>query len=337
MAERIRYWGYRIAKERIPFFWDELRQGRLRQGWGADRGQNLRNLTVDRGARRNLRMFHEVKKGHILLVPRLPEWGRVAIVEATEDWDTGYVFAHHQDNGDLGDIFGHIFPARFIKSFSREAGGVSGDIRSSLRNPGRFWNMDWLGPDIETLRDADEKALHTPVSPEENLESAVSEAFGRAFKEEVFGDAVYELLNQKFEGKGWETVLVQVFRALFPAYKVTSVGGRTEGEHGTDIRLSMPSVDRRAPEHVIAVQVKDYSGTVGRHPIDQIEKATWWNKQDGFSLVDKVVVMTKAQRDQNASLEEYAQEKGVRLMFAEDLKKLLVDYAKRTMGLRSED
>ena len=62
MAEKIRYWGYRIAKDRIPFFWEELRQGRLRQGWGADRGQNLRNLTVDKGARLNLPMLR-VKRG----------------------------------------------------------------------------------------------------------------------------------------------------------------------------------------------------------------------------------------------------------------------------------
>lgn len=337
MVKRIRYWGYRIAKDQIPFFWKELRQGRLRQGWGADRGQNLRNLTVDKGARRNLRMFREVKKGHTLLVPRLPEWGRVAIVEATEDWDTGYVFAHHEDKSELAHSFGHIFPAKFIKSFSREASGVSGDLRSSLRNPSRFWNLDWLGHDIEGLKETDEKSLHTRVSPEERLENAVSEAFEQAFKEDVFGAAVYRLLNQKLEGKNWETVLVRVFQALFPTYAVTSVGGRTEGEHGTDIRISMPSIDRRAPEHVIAVQVKDYEGTVGNHPIDQIEKASWWNNQDGFSLVDKVVVMTKAPRDQNANLEKYAREKGVRLMFADDLQRLLVDYAKRTMGLRSED
>ena len=336
MAEKIRYWGYRIAKDRIPFFWEELRQGRLRQGWGADRGQNLRNLTVDKGARLNLPMLR-VKRGDILLVPRLPEWGQVAIVEATEDWESGYVFAHHEDDSDLGHIFGHIFPAKFMKSFSRKASGVSGDLRSSLRTPKRFWNMDRLGHDIEKLRKTDQQALATSITDEERLESAVSEAFGKAFDEKVFGTAVYDVLNREFEAKDWENVLVRVFQALFPGYAVTPVGGRTESEHGTDIRISMPSIDRRAPEHVIAVQVKDYSGTVGNHPIDQIEKASWWNEQDGFSLVEKIVVMTKAHRDQNASLEKYAEEKKVRLLFADDLKQLLVDYAKRTMGLRSDD
>lgn len=333
MAEKIRYWGYRIATRLISFFREELEQGRLRQGWGYEPGQDLRNLTVEGKVRQNVRMFREVKKGDILLVPRLPEWGQVAIAEATEDWKTGYEFAIHEGTGD----FGHIFPAKFVTSFSRNANGVSGGLRSSLRQRRRFWNMDWLGPDIESLREADQQEIRTPISVEERLENAVSEAFDKAFDEEVFGAAVYDILNQKFEGKDWENVLARVFQALFPGYEVTLVGGREESRHGTDIRVSVPSVDRRAPEHVIAVQVKDNWGTVKNPTIDQIEKAKWWNKQDGFSLVDKVVVMTKAHRDQNARLEEYAKQKKVRLIFADDLQRLLVDYAKRTMGLRSDD
>ena len=331
MAERIRYWGYRIAKERIPFFRKELWQERLRQGWGYHRGQDLREPTVDEGARRNLRMFREVKKGHILLIPRLPEWGQVAIVEATEDWDTGYQFDIHEDLGD----FGHIFPAKFVKSFSREARGVSGDLRSSLRNLGRFWSLDWLASEIEMLRKADEQSLHA-ITDETRLGDAVRESFRDAFDEDKFGERIYETLNQQFDAARWEKVLVRVFQSQFPACNVTSVAGKTEKHHGTDIRISLPAVDREAPEHMIAVQVKDYKGVVGNDPVDQIEKASWWNEQGGYSLIEKVVVMTNALREQNPSLVEYAQQKRVRLVFADGLKKLLVDYAKRTMGLRSE-
>lgn len=49
------YWGYRIdVKLVIAFFRNELENGRLRQGWGWDDRQNLRDLKADWGARRNL-------------------------------------------------------------------------------------------------------------------------------------------------------------------------------------------------------------------------------------------------------------------------------------------
>lgn len=67
-----RYWGYRIDASAIDFFRKELEEGRLRQGWGYDEGQDLRKMTVDEGASRNSRMKNEVKKGDILLVPRIP-------------------------------------------------------------------------------------------------------------------------------------------------------------------------------------------------------------------------------------------------------------------------
>ncbi|WP_237156722.1 hypothetical protein [Photobacterium leiognathi] len=49
-----KYWGYRIDTTKIKFFRQELDEGRLRQGWGWTEGQNLRLLTKDSGARRNL-------------------------------------------------------------------------------------------------------------------------------------------------------------------------------------------------------------------------------------------------------------------------------------------
>lgn len=29
-----KYWGYRISREDSSFFYEELKEGRLRQGWG---------------------------------------------------------------------------------------------------------------------------------------------------------------------------------------------------------------------------------------------------------------------------------------------------------------
>ena len=57
------YWCYRIDTNNIKFFVDELNQGRLRQGWGWDEKQDLRNFKMDEGAGRNRPMINNVKKG----------------------------------------------------------------------------------------------------------------------------------------------------------------------------------------------------------------------------------------------------------------------------------
>jgi hypothetical protein len=79
------YWCYRVDTSRIKFFTTELNEGRLRQGWGWDEGQNLRNFKLDEGAGRNRPMFNKVKKGDILLIPQVPNWGEVIFDEGPED------------------------------------------------------------------------------------------------------------------------------------------------------------------------------------------------------------------------------------------------------------
>jgi hypothetical protein len=48
MAKR-NYWCYRINKDEVEFFWNELKEDRLRQGWGWLKGQDLRNFKKDQG------------------------------------------------------------------------------------------------------------------------------------------------------------------------------------------------------------------------------------------------------------------------------------------------
>lgn len=141
------YWGYRISREDSSFFYEELKEGRLRQGWGYDTGQDLRNMTVDGGAKSNIRMYNEVKKGDILLVPRIPSWDEISIVEATEDWSIGYKFDIPDEHGD----YGHIFPARMIKAINRYSPDVADRIRLSFHCLRRFWTMNDCAEDIEII------------------------------------------------------------------------------------------------------------------------------------------------------------------------------------------
>ncbi len=332
----IRYWGYRIdtsRREAIEFFWKELEKGRLRQGWGYDPGQDLRDMKVDGGASGNLRMLKEVKKGHILLVPRLPNWGQVAIVEATDDWDKAYRY----DIPETHDDYGHIFPARCLKAFSRHNERVVGALQSTLRARNRFWNIDHIESDVQRLLDTQED-LTSDISAKERFENATEGAFKSA--SDVFSEEAYEVLNKQFEAAGWEKVLVEVLEAVYPGCDVRHTAGRREALHGTDILIEIPGLGRlpRRTRYAIAVQVKDQDGQIDVASImEQISKADSWERptapaEDQVTLVEKVVLMTKANKTDNAKLVDAGEKQGVCFVFADDLKDILKDYARRKMG-----
>ena len=332
----IHYWGYRIdtsRREAIEFFSEELKEGRLRQGWGYDPGQDLRDMKVDGGASGNLRMLKEVKKGHILLVPRLPNWGQVAIVEATDDWDKAYQY----DISAHGD-YGHIFPARFRKSFSRHNEHVVGDLQSTLRARNRFWNIDHIKSDVQRLLDTPQEDLTSDISAKERFENATEGAFKSA--SDVFSEKAYDVLKEQFEAAGWEKVLVEVLEAVYPGCDVRHTAGPREASHGTDILIEIPGLGRlpRRTRYAIAVQVKDQDGQINVASImEQISKADSWERptapaEDQVTLVEKVVLMTKANKTDNAKLVDAGEKQGVCFVFADDLKDILKDYARRKMG-----
>ena len=87
----------------------------------------------------NIRMYEEVKKDDIILIPRIPEWHFVTIAEATKDWKTGYEF---EIDAEMND-YGHMFPARYLTHFSRKneiCAMVTSEELSSISS--RFWNMN---------------------------------------------------------------------------------------------------------------------------------------------------------------------------------------------------
>lgn len=109
-------------------------------------------------------MFEEVKKGDILLVPRIPSWDDISIVEATENWNEGYKFDIPKEQND----FGHIFPARYIKAINRYSPIVSDAIRSTFHCVQRFWSMDTYCNNIESIIKDIEPATDTTIDTCEN-------------------------------------------------------------------------------------------------------------------------------------------------------------------------
>lgn len=321
------YWCYRIDKNKITFFKHELEAGILRQGWGWDERQNLRNLTIDEGARRNLPMFNKVKKGDILLIPWLPEWGKVTIAEATEDWNTGYKF---EIDGELED-YGHKFPAKKINTFIRKNKNVTGNIRATLKNPSRFWNINHYSNDVKKLLKSDN--LLISQSHEDRFSSTIENTFHDIFDDNKFKDKVYGAITKQFAREEWEYALVVGLKELFPFYKVERVGGKSEKKHGTDILVRLPSPISDY-EYGIAIQVKDYKGLVPEDVINQINKAGAYWESENLKLIEKIVVITRARKDDNEKL--FNNESNVKFIFAGELKTLLHKIAKKYIGIKND-
>lgn len=310
------YWGYRIDTNYIDFFNNELHAGRLRQGWGWEDGQDLRRMKVDDSAWGNCRMFNEVKRGDRLLVPRLPNWDSVAVVEATEDWNVGYQYEIDENLGD----YGHIFPAILICSFNRYSPDVSAGIRSTLHNRGRFWNINYLAEDIERIVNSTRREEY------QNSESRLLGVFEGVFKSNfnagIFSDNLYDGMRDNFQAAEWEEALVSGLKELFPSsvFTIERTGGRAEVNHGTDIliRFSPPILEKN---YLIAMQVKDYDGVVDFNGIvEQINRANYWNNETDI-LIGKVLIVTGNIEDDNRrQLIECCRENNVSLITGNELK-----------------
>lgn len=318
------YWGYRIDVKNQDFFFQELEQGRLRQGWGYAENQKLPE-TEDSGARKNLSMYEKVKKGDILLIPRLPDWGSVAIVEATQDWDDkekGYKFEIDDEKKD----YGHIFPAKYIGCFNRHGKDVSGNIQSMLKARNRFWDISRLSEDVEKImKNLEGNKESTSVI--ENIKNIVSEQVKPYFNLKECCDQIVDEYNQKFTASQWEDVLKNVLEKIYPGYEIEKRGGMKEEEHGTDILVTISGLSN-LEKYNIAMQVKNYNDVISDNNIDniikQINKAEKYVWENNGKLIDKILVITSAKEEENPKLIEECKKENIKVIFSEELEKLIL-------------
>ena len=318
------YWGYRIDTNKRGFFFDEIREGRLRQGWGYEDTHDLRGESVDEIARRNFPIFNKVKKGDILLVPRIEGWDEIVIVRAAEDFDKGYVFSIDPKMGD----YGHIFPVQYEKCFSRHNINADGSIRETLKCRSRFWNINRCGEEIEKILSTPDSELRTSSSYEERFRRQVE----KSFHEEAFADAVYEELNKTAQASEWEFILCEGFRRISPdSYSIDTTSNKVENDHGADIIIRIPGILNNS--YIIAIQVKDYSENVSNAVVDQICKAdNYFLKEEGSILIDKYIIVTRAKSEVNAELIKYAEQKNVKILFDKEVKQLLSKMGRSFLG-----
>ena len=318
------YWGYRIDVKNQDFFFKELQQGRLRQGWGYAENQKLPE-TEDSGARKNLSIYHNVKEGDILLIPRLPDWGSVAIVEATQDWDDkekGYKFEIDDEKKD----YGHIFPAKYIGCFNRHGKDVSGNIQSTLKARNRFWNISRFSEDIEKIiKNLEGNRESTSVI--ENIKNIVSEQVKFYFDLKRFSEKVIDEYNRKFTASQWEEVIKNILEKIYPGYEIERIGGSKEEKHGTDILVTISGFSN-LEKYNIAMQVKNYNDVISDNNIDniikQINKAEEYVWENNGKLIDKILVITSAKKEENPKLIEECKKENIKVIFSEELEKLIL-------------
>lgn len=325
------YWGYRIDTRNRKFFMDEIMEGHLRQGWGWNDKQNLKyyedepNKEFDYSAKRNIPIYKKVKKGDILMIPRIEYWDEVVLVRATEDFKTGYKFSIDKKLED----YGHYFPVEFIMCVSRYNSNVNGAIRETLKCRSRFWSINRCAEHIEELIRLNENVNLRESSS--YLETFRNKAEA-AFNEEKFAEDIYNELNKSTQASEWEFILCEGFKKIFPDnYVIETTSNKVEYNHGADIIIRIPGILNNT--YVIAVQVKDYKDIVGGNPVEQINKADdFFKNEEGTTLIDKYVIITKANKEINGDLVDEAEKSNVKILFDKEVKSLLSQMAKAFIG-----
>lgn len=309
-------WAFRVDRRYVSALDTELKERRLRQGWGWDPKQDLRGpLEVDAGASRNRPMFSRVKKGDYLLIPHLPQYGQITIAEATEDWDKGYQFSVWEKTNDHG----HIFPAMPLRNFRRGNKRIAADLKDTFRNPSRFWNINYLADHIKAALKLPEEVLEPKSSVVEQWRQQLDEITGKS----QLPKQLIETAQKNFSKSDWEFLLVEALQQLNPNWEIRRTGGKAEAKHGTDILAVIPDIFG-SHRLGVAIQVKDYQGFISNAPIDQIQKAKgeYW-KSRGIKIIELIVVVIKGDKEAGHQFATSADQKGVRLIWSTDVEDLV--------------
>ena len=339
---KINYWACRIGDS--PLLYSELKEGRLRQGWGSEPGQDLRKIingdddAINGGARRNLPMFYKVKKGDIILtpIPKSVDWSKISIVRATEDWNKEYKFEIHNKLKD----FGHIFPVKLLTTFARHNENVDGGIRATFRCQLRFWNVNRFNENIEALIKILESDLSEVKEGDAKLLSVVKTSFEKIFTEELRKSLITNIKGA-YNAAEWEKVLQIGLEkiSLDNQLRVETSTNREEAKHGADIIIRFSNPIDNSLEYAIAVQIKDHVGIISKNAIDQICKADdYWHKNEVDSkLIEKMVIVTNAKSGENEEITKYAESKEVRIMYKKEFDQLLLKIANGFVNISSSD
>ncbi len=310
-SQENRYWAIRTDRDNKTLLLNELKQGRLRQGWGYDHKQDLRLIKkeIDKGdkwwerlskAQRQVLPHHRMLSSfedsvHIndrVVVPNLPENGSFIIVEVTgEYYFEPLQLSKNDDNNELVEDYGHTLPIRVLtdKGINKYADHVHADIRSTLRTPMRMWNLDRYSNELENILEKYEMGIDfsTPTTGQSRLETAWDNSLSKA--NQMLQEQLGSELDKRFRAAEWEEPIINALKKLYQSADVKGVGG--PHEHGADIIVTIPNYFDALP-WLIIIQVKNYVGVINTQVLDQLRTA--YNKYGVDGKVLALVAMTTA-------------------------------------------
>lgn len=311
-SRKRRYWAIRTDRDNRAILLDELRQGRLRQGWGHDPSQDLQLIQAEiaRGGRwwerlsatqkevlPHLRMLAAAKDslqlGDWVVVPNLPEDGMFLVGEvAGEYYYEPLELSVSTDVNDLGRDYGHVLPLRLLtpNAINRYAEEVDAGLRGSLRTPMRMWCLDTYGEALERLMDRSRLGadLSSATSGQARLAKALNVA--RTYAAEALRERLGSELDARFQAAEWEEPIKTALARLYPGADVRWVGG--PHEKGADVVVQIRNPFGGVP-WLIVVQVKNYVGMIGAAVVAQLRAAHENYSKEGTVLA--LVVMTTAE------------------------------------------
>lgn len=331
-----RYWIMRVDHRKAKnFLWDELKAGRLRQGWGYREEQNLEKIATRkkkdasitdeqqdawRGNRRMLGAEPDsIQKDDFILVPHLPEdrhWSIVRVVGP-------YRFEIPKTPKD----YGHILPVELLsgdRPVSFQAKSVAAGLRQTMHNLSRLWNVDHLGEHIEQiLEDLRKPGGPVNVAEEDRLEALLREL-------EVAGWKRFEF---HFQGAEFEAPCVRLLETLYGEGNVEHTGGKNE--NGADAICTY--LDPLGVPHRVAVQIKMWTWDAAwTRPLEQIKKAC-----QSYEGITSGVILSTSERvtpEFEAARAKLQKEIGlpVRVILRRELLRLFIQHLPRLISAEAE-
>jgi hypothetical protein len=270
-----KYWASRIARGHDEFFWNELKQGRLRQGWGRYDEQDLRTISKLDGKPKTKeqsmtdRQRHMLGEGggwqvgDIILIPNMPHRRMFALAKVTGPY-------RYEIDPERED-FGHIREVKLLTphGIANTSKIVGSGLRSTLRNAGRTWCVRGRDAEFErVLTQANDPEVAKESTNNERVQGVMGEAIQAAIKamRSDFDQHSANVLNNA----EWEGIIANALKPLFPTSEVEKTGG--PNEKGADIQITTPN-PFNGPDWITVIQVKDWQGKAGPKVIQQLERA----------------------------------------------------------------
>jgi len=263
---------------------DELKNGRLRQGWGYADRLDLRVIEAKpaeerdseerdcwRGNRRLLStQWDGLKEGDLVLLPNMPEKGLFCLAKVTSNV---YRF---DPLSELTD-FGHIRDVQLLtpEGVHPLAEPVDATLRRSLKCRSRMWNIK--------CRESIQEILQQYAENPSLLRKPKGEAARMLDIYASLRHILDEELQRKFHGHELEKPFEKVFETIYGNCEHT--GGRSE--RGADLRCNLE--DKYGSVLKIVIQIKDYRGSTAYdiHAVNQIKQA-----YENDEFISKAVIIT---------------------------------------------